>query len=68
MVIETRPTFGEIIDMYEEFEWQTDSANLLSSKVARQYPNLSIGRPSRFYNIVQRIVGPTKPFCEGKQN
>ena len=58
MVVGTRSTFGELIDRYEEFEWQTDAANLLCSKVSRQYPSLSIGRPSRFYDTVQRIVGP----------
>ena len=66
MVIGTRPTFGELIDMYEEFEWQTYAANLLCSKVSRQYSSLSIGRPSRFYDTVQRIVGPTKPSLRGE--
>lgn len=59
------PTYGHLIDLYQQYEEQIDARDILYAEVGRQYPQLSIGQPSRFYDMVERIVGPIKPsLCE----
>ena len=60
-----KPTYGELIDIFVGFEGQADAADLLCSEICRRYPNLSVGRPSRLFDTVQRIVGPTRASLRG---
>ena len=55
-------TYGELLDLFSQFEGRPD---LLFSQVSSRYPSISISRPSRLYDTVQRIVGPTKPSLHG---
>ena len=58
-----KPTYGEHIDI---FVWvEADAADLLCSEICRRYPNLLVGRPSRLFDTVQRIVGPTRASLRG---
>ena len=57
-----KPTYGELIDLFEETECECPhSEDLLCSKFKKLYPNIYIGRPRRFYDTVLRIVAPTRP-------
>ena len=63
----TGPTHGELIDLFAEVEKTSPSDGvLLSSKLHELYPNIPIGRPARFYDTVQRIVGPIRPSLRGE--
>lgn len=67
IIAATKPTYGELIDIFTEVERDhPNDGGLLSSKVHELYPTIPIGRPSRFYDTVQRIVGPTRPSLIGE--
>ena len=34
-------------------------------KFSRQYPTVEVGRPSRVYDTISRLVGPTRPSLRG---
>ena len=62
-----KPTYGELIDVFEESEQQCpNNEELLCSKFTRLYPHIYIGRPRHFYETVSRIVAPTKPSLRGE--
>ena len=48
-----------------ELEGQADVADLLCTEICRRYPGISVGRPSRLFDTIQRIVGPTRPSLRG---
>ena len=58
-----KPTYGDLIDLFERFERNED---LLLFHFKKIYPEISIGRPKRFYETVLRIVAPTQPSALGK--
>ena len=60
-----KPTYGELIDIFVKVEAQANAQDLLCSEILRRYPRISIGRPSRLFDTVQRIVGPTRPSLRG---
>ena len=60
-----KPTYGELIDIFTELEGRADTADLLYSEICRRYPDISVGRPSRLFDTIQRIVGPTRPSLRG---
>lgn len=63
-----KPTYGELIDLYEETERECpNNEDLLYSKFKKIYPKIYIGRPRRFYDTVARIVAPTQPSLIGKR-
>ena len=63
----TKPTYGELIDLFTKIERESpNDAILLSFKFHKAYPTVPIGRPSRVYDTVQRIVGPTRPSLRGE--
>ena len=43
------------VDQLEEFNGNADVANLLCSEVAKKYPNLSIGQPSKIFRYCRKI-------------
>lgn len=57
-----KPTYGELIDLFKKSEHNED----LLSHFKKIYPDISIGRPDRFYETVSRIVAPTQPSALGK--
>lgn len=62
-----RPTYGELIDLFEEVECGCpNDEDLLCSKFRVLYPKVYIGRPRRFYETVLRIVAPAKPSLTGE--
>lgn len=62
-----KPTYGELIDMYDEVQYESpENEDLLCSKFRLLYPNIRVGRPRRFYETVMRIAAPTKPSLRGK--
>ena len=61
-----KPTYGELIDMFEESESECQgNEDLLCSKFRKLFPKIYIGRPRRFYETVMRIVAPTRPSLRG---
>ena len=55
-----------MIDLLTEVEQDSkDIINTLFDKFAKQFPNMMIGRPSRFYDTVKRIAAPTRPSLVG---
>ena len=48
-----------------ELEGRLDVEDVLSSEIRVRFPGVPVGRPSRFYDTVKRIVGPTKPSVRG---
>ncbi len=56
------PTYGELIDLFEFLA--PGDATLLVSKFNALYPNVTTGRPGRFFDTVLAI--PTKPSIRGK--
>ena len=62
-----RPTYGEMIDLFTEVEQQSNEniVNTLFDKFIKLYPNVMIGRPSRFCDTVKRIAAPTRPSLTG---
>ena len=62
-----KPTYGELIDIFEEAERECpNNEEVLCSKIKQLYPKIPIGRPRRFYETVSRIVAPTKPSLRGE--
>ena len=55
------PTYGELIDILVETELQnsSDVADNLVLKFRKLYPDIYIGRPSRFLDTVRKIAAPT---------
>ena len=59
--------YGELIDLFEYVEEENPGdATLLVSKFNALYPNVTTGRPGRFFDTVQRLAIPTKPSIRGK--
>lgn len=60
------PTYGELIDMFEDAERECpDDENLLYSKFKSLYPRIYVGRLRRFYETVRRVVAPTRASLRG---
>lgn len=60
-----KPTYGDLIDLFEETEHECrGNEDLLCTKFRMIYPD--IGRPRRFYETVKRIVAPTQPSLRGE--
>ena len=61
----TKPTYGELIDIFERLDGQPNAPDMLSAEITKRYPGLSVSRPSRLYDTVKRIAGPTLPSLHG---
>ncbi len=66
------PTYGKLIDLLEEVEVNSSyieisTAEVLASRFCSEYPHLTISRPGRFYDTVQRIAAPTRPSSVGEE-
>ena len=61
----SNPTYGDLIDIFEKFEREKHAPELILSEVRKRYPCVSVSRPTRFFDAVQRIVGPTWPSLRG---
>jgi len=59
------PTYGELIDTFEEVEGRPDAADLLCVELCQRYPHIKIGRPSRLLDTVKRLIAPTRPSMLG---
>ena len=57
--------YGELTDIFTEFEGRADVTDLLCSKICRRYPGILVGRPSRLFDTIQQIVGPMRPSPRG---
>ena len=56
------PTYGDLIDLYEEVKSKNpNNVEVLLSEFKKIYPECPVGRATRFYDAVQRIIAPTKP-------
>ena len=56
-----------MIDLLAEVEQEESESipNTLFDRFSTLYPNVVLGRPSRFYDTVKRIAAPTKPSSVG---
>ena len=57
----TGPTYGELIDLLTKLEGKPDVIDLLCSEICIRYPSISVTRPTRLFNTLKRITGPTRP-------
>ena len=56
------PTYGDIIDLFEECESVAPANATHFSAVFKEcYPHFKVERPGRLYDTVKRIVAPTHP-------
>ena len=60
----TKPTYGELIDIFERLDGQPNAPDMLSAEITKRNPGLSVSRPSRL-DTVKRIAGPTLPSLRG---
>ena len=65
MATSNNPTYGDLIDIFERHEGEKHATELIFSEVRRRYPCVSVSRPTRFFDTVRRIVGPTRPSLRG---
>lgn len=66
MAIASKPTYGELIDLFEEVKHRSpNDEHLLVSEFVKKFPNIPIGRPRRFYETISRLVAPTQPSAIG---
>ena len=65
MHIGCNPTYGELIDTFEEVEGFPDAADLLCAKLCKRHPNIKVGRPSRLLDTAKRLIAPTRPNMLG---
>ena len=56
------PTYGELIDMFDEFG---SDQHLLCMELSKRFPSISTKRPGRLVDTITRIVAPTKPSLNG---
>ena len=56
------PTYGELIDLFEEFG---SDHHLLCAEISKQFPSISIKRPGRVADTITRTVAPTKRSLNG---
>lgn len=62
IIAEQNPTYGDIIDLFEECEKVAPGdITYFSSAFRCHYPFINIERPGRLYDTVLRIVAPTHP-------
>lgn len=59
-------TYGELIDLFEQFEGEPNASDLLCAEISKQYSNISVNRPGRLFDVISRIVAPVKPSLRGK--
>jgi hypothetical protein len=64
-IIGCYPTYGELIDVFEEFEGRPDAADLLCMELCQRYPHIKIGRSSRLLYTVKCFIAPTRPNTLG---
>ena len=48
-----------------DLEERPNSMDALHSEICARYPMISVGRPTRLFDTVKRIVGPTRPSVRG---
>ena len=70
--ITVKPTYGDLIDLYEEFEdcvkATGDSiSELLFSKFQCCYPSVGISHPKQLYDTINQFVVPTRPLLIGPE-
>ena len=56
------PTYGELIDLFEEFG---SDHHLLCAEISKQFPSISIKHPGCVADTITRIVAPTKRSLNG---
>lgn len=61
----SNPTYGELIDLLAELDGRTNIVDLLCSEICQRYPNISVSRPARLFDTINRIVMPTRPSLRG---
>lgn len=49
----TKPMYGDLVDIFERFEGQPNVQDLLFAEVCKCYPNVTVSRPSRFYDTIR---------------
>ena len=59
------PTYGELIDLLLESEEKPNTVDLLCSEIHKRYPNIPVNRPTRLFDTINRIAGPTRPSLRG---
>ncbi len=60
------PTYGELIDLFEEVEKEHfNDENVLCQQFKDLYPDVTIGRPRRFFETVKRLIAPVRPSLRG---
>ena len=61
------PTNGELIDLFLKVEKENfNDESVLCYKFKELCPHISLGRPRRFFDTVQRIVASTRPSSTGR--
>ena len=66
-----KPSYSELIDKLNAAESEATisrniyASTLLLGKFRKKYKNVSIGRPERFYDTVQRIAALTRSSLKG---
>jgi len=59
------PTYGELIDLLTELEGRPNTIDFLCSEICKRYPNLCVSRPTRLFDTINHIAGPTRPSLRG---
>lgn len=60
------PTYGELIQLLQSAEAEAVACdaslcNLVAAKFRDDFPHISISRPGRFLDTLERIAAPTRP-------
>ena len=62
---DTGPQYGELIDLYQELEEESNLQDSLFSELSSRYPHLNLSRPTRVLDSIKRIIAPTRPSLRG---
>ena len=54
-----------MVNLFMKFEGKPNAQDLLCSEIRCRYPTVEVGRPSRIYDTISRLVGPTRPSLRG---
>ena len=61
-----QPTCGDLIDLFEAVQEENFNDEYeLCERFQTRFPHVRIGRPRRFFEVVQQIAAPLKPSSTG---
>lgn len=62
----TFPSYGELIDLFEQLGDVPNAERVLCAELSKRYSSISVKRPGRTFDRIARIVAPARASVKGE--